>query len=114
MNLTEIRQAQEEFSSVIQEALTYGPDPMLNKRYREARAELQARYPEVRSSLGRLWTTTSDPARFPGQHTDPIESILASATLDGLLRRDARQIQRDLEDIQTAFEICSEVEVGTA
>lgn len=114
MNLTDFRHAQAEFTAVVQEALTYGPDPVLNERFRQTRARVQSRYPEVRTSFSRLWTTSSDPNRFHGQHTDPIESMLSCPNLDGLLKRDAKQIQRDLEDIETAFELCAELEVSIA
>ncbi len=114
MNLAEFRQAQEAFAQVVVEAMNYGPDPGLSEQYRKARAWMQAHYREHRSEFGRLWTTSSDPRRFPGQHTDPFENLLAHATLDGLLKRDARHIQRDLEDIETAFELCKCEEVPFA
>lgn len=114
MNLTEFHDAQQEFAAVVKEALAYGPDPGLDVRFRQSRARVQSRYPEVRSSFSKLWTTSSDPQRFHGQHTDPVENILASPTLEGLLKRDQKQIQRDLEDIETAFELCREDEVSIA
>jgi len=111
MNLAEFQHAQQELSAVVRDALTYGPDPALNERFRQRRALVQSNYADMRHSFDRLWTTSADPRRFPGQHTDPIESLLASPTLDGLLKRDARHIERDLQDIETAFELCGEPEV---
>ena len=92
----------------------YGPDPALSEQFRTERANVQTHYSRFRGSFDRVWTTSTDPRRFPGQNTDPIESLLASPTLEGLLKRDARQIQRDLEDIETAFELCGEYEVAYA
>lgn len=106
MTILEFRRAQEEFQAVVREALAYGPDPLLDQKFRHARACLQSKYPEMRQTFGELWTTASDPHRFHGQNTDPFESILAAPNLEGLLRRDARQIERDLADIRTAFELC--------
>lgn len=114
MNLTDFKHVQEEFNAVVQEALAYGPDPVLNERFRQTRARVQSRYPEVRPSFSKVWTTSTELNRFHQQHTDPIESMLACPNLDGLLKRDARQIQRDLEDIETAFELCAEPEVPVA
>lgn len=114
MTLSEFRQGQEQFASVVRDALVYGPDPVLNEEFRRRRAWMQAHYGEVRHAFDQLWTTADDPRRFPDQHTDPFESLLSSPTLDGLLRRDARQLQRDLEDINTAFEIVGESEVALA
>lgn len=111
MTLADFKHSQEEFNAVVQEALTYGPDPALNERFRRSRAQVQSQYPHVRTSFGKVWTTTSDPMRFHGQHTDPIERMLSCPNLDGLLKQDVRQIQRDLEDIATAFELCAETEL---
>ncbi len=114
MTLSEIRVVQQEFRDLVHEALSYGPNPILSRRYLEIRSQFQANYPEIRPNLGRLWTTVADPTHFPSQHTDPIESILEFATLEGLLLRDARLTQRDLEDIETAFDICGGDEVSHA
>lgn len=114
MTLVQLRQAHAEFEAVVRDAMSYGPDPVLSEKYRRSRASMQDRYRSTRESFDRVWTTVGDPRRFPGQHTDPFESLLSSATLEGLLNRDARQIQRDLEDIATAFDLCEETEVSIA
>jgi|GEM_PF-5838688 len=114
MNLVEFRQVQKELTETVQDALAYGPDPALSEKFRKSRTWVQSHYGSVRHSFDRVWTTSADPKRFPGQHTDPFESLLASPTLEGLLKRDARQIRRDLEDIETAFELCWESEVSLA
>lgn len=114
MNLAEFRDAQKELAAVVQDALTYGPDPVLSEKFRQGRAWMQSHYGSVRPSFDRVWTTSVDPRRFPGQHTDPFESLLSSPTLEGLLTRDARQIRRDLEDMETAFELCFDSEVSIA
>ncbi|MBL8066347.1 MAG: hypothetical protein JNM34_10885 [Chthonomonadaceae bacterium] len=112
MRLEEFQAGHRDLSVVVQEALAYGPDPVLNERFRTRREWVQAHYGEVRPAFDKFWTTSTDPQRFPAQNTDPFESLLASPTLEGLLSRDARQIQRDLEDIETAFDLCRESEVA--
>ena len=102
MNLEEFRRVQAELAAVVQDALAYGPDPALNERFRVGRARLQSNYGLVRNSFARVWTTSADPKRFPAQNTDPFESLLASPTLEGLLKRDDRQIRRDLEKGKSA------------
>ena len=114
MTLQEFRKGQADLSVVVKEALNYGPDPVLNEKFRTRRQWVQANYSSIRSSFDRVWTTTADPRRFPGQNTDPFESLLASPTLEGLLQRDERQIQRDLEDIEMAFDLCEASEVPLA
>ena len=114
MSLNEFRQVQRELAAVVQDAMKYGPDPVLNEKFRKGRAWVQAHYSSVRHSFDPVWTTSDDPRRFPGQHTDPFESLFSSPTLEGLLKRDTRQIRRDLEDIETAFELCWESEVSLA
>lgn len=114
MRLSELREAHREFAAVVQTALAYGPDPSLRERYRRVRASVQGEYKMSRDSFDRVWTTIADPRRFPGQHTDAFESILSAPTLEGLLSRDARQIQRDLDDIDMAFELCETSEVSIA
>lgn len=106
MTIDQFQQEQREFALIVREAMSYGPDPALAGRYRQHRASIQANYRELRSFFDRVWTTSDDPRRFREQHTDPIESLLDSPTLERLLRRDPRHIQRDLDDIQTAFELC--------
>ena len=114
MNFGEFRQVQLELASVVQDALIYGPSPSLDERFQRGRKWMQSHYGDVRKSFDCVWTTVTDPKRFPGQNTDPFESLLASPTLEGLLKRDAKQIRRDLEDIETAFDLCSEAEVAIA
>lgn len=112
MRLVTLREAHREFAEVVRVAMAYGPDPALSEKYRRSRASVQDEYRESRSSFDKVWTTIGDPRRFPGQHTDAFESLLSSPTLEGLLNRDARQIQRDLDDIATAFELCEGAEVS--
>lgn len=114
MTLQEFRKGQCDLSSVVKEALNYGPDPVLSEQFRTKRNWVQCHYGSVRASFDKVWTTTADPKRFPAQNTDPFESLLSSPTLEGLLQRDERQIQRDLEDIETAFDLCADSEVPLA
>lgn len=99
---------------IVNDAISYGPDPTLCARFGQCRALMQANYGQVRSAFGRYWTTSDDPRRFPTQHSDPFERILAAPDLPRLLARDARSIQRDLDDMTTAFEWASEAKVPVA
>ncbi|MBS1723213.1 MAG: hypothetical protein JSS66_09710 [Armatimonadetes bacterium] len=106
MTIEQFQEEQSVLAGIVREAMAYGPDPALAGRYREQRAAIQAHYGELRPIFDRVWTTSDDPRRFREQNTDPIESLLGSPTLDRLLRRDPKHIERDLQDIQTAFELC--------
>ena len=114
MNIQDFHEAHLALTRIVNDAIAYGPDPVLCARFRQCRKLMQANYGDVRGEFGQYWTTSDDPRRFPTQHSDPFERILSAPDLRRLLSRDATSIQRDLDDMTTAFEWAEQAKVPTA
>lgn len=101
-NLREFEEAWSELDETLREAMRFGPDEALEKRYSRARASLLKSYPALKPLLGAYLAAEPPRHRF-GSPPDDFERLFHPTALSGIVAGDERAIVESLERTRAAL-----------